>query len=744
MLAQHGHLEAGAASPSEGSELVFANGNHFAPESGFIQPLVWTADGPYAGYFHGNITMTVRAATAQRGGPEPNHPALGAELSIELLSVEGPPDGVFSFWESGAPAPSFSVPSGHSSEHRWLLSENEGLEGTDPYGHIHSRRFTASSSGIYTVTFRLHDESSNGADGGSIHESSETIDIRFIAGDGIPVTVRNEGDFVLGLEVHDGAVHAVAREDDGHADHLHDPLNLAKTIFEVDSEYRLHARLGQPEIGSPGNVAWHLPARSFHADPLPEGEPFHESMNQHDSLENENSSHGQGAHDGNEAAHADEGGGEHSHDHASTIEWDGPETPSLSVEAIEDTAGSFNVYLSLSGFVFSPENASRHHVPGEGHAHIYLDGTKLGRIYTESYFLSGLSAGTHTIQVTLNANSHQDYTVEEKLLEASVDVVASEKGNDSTGHGHQHGAETREWDGEDMPRLSLDVQPDPAAGWNLLFDYSHFQLNPRNASQHHVVGEGHTHIYINGEKQTRLYGRAHHLASLPPGQVEVAVRLSSNDHLEYSVDGAFLEISTVVQNGAVVDDPKPLAPLSVSLSAQDIHSEMLSDGHVNVSLLRVEGPGSLVIKSGGLLQGDGHDGEGRGKVVADSRDGLNQNDIFPLGGGELLPLSWLFFQPGDYQVSLSLNTGLADGGGELNETFDLSFRVQPSDELHYVMIDGGLHLTWDTSRNLESSVAVKGHYSVMEGASHHHLVDPSEAMRFYRLAPLVESGHHHE
>lgn len=281
--AQHGHLEAGASSTSAGSALQFVNRDHFDSTSGFVQPLVWATEGPYAGFYHGNITMTVRAATAQRGGPEALHPALGSEVSVELVSVSGPPGGVFGFWETGASEPTFKVGTGDEGGARWLLSENEGESGTDPYGHIHERRFTASSPGIYTVTLRLHDESLNGPDEGPLHESSDPMAIQFIAGDG-----------------HSG--------------------NL---------------------VGK-GQAVWRLPAAHKGEGTAEKGDSQHEQT---------------GAMDGE-------------HDHASTLEGDGGDRPVLNLEAVEDPNGGFNIYLNLSGFEFSPRNASKQHIPGEGHAHI--------------------------------------------------------------------------------------------------------------------------------------------------------------------------------------------------------------------------------------------------------------------------------------------------------------------------------------------------------------------------------------
>jgi hypothetical protein len=66
-------------------------------------------------------------------------------------------------------------------------------------------------------------------------------------------------------------------------------------------------------------------------------------------------------------------------------------------------------------------------VAGEGHAHLYIDGKKITRLYGEWYFIPSLKPGTHTIRVTLNANTHEDYAVGGKLVEDTVTVVVKKK-----------------------------------------------------------------------------------------------------------------------------------------------------------------------------------------------------------------------------------------------------------------------------------------------------------------------------
>ncbi len=720
LRAQHGHLEAGASTSAAGSQLQFVNGDHFEATSGFVQPLVWAADGPYGGYYHGNITMTVRAATPQRGGPEPQHPALGTEVSVELLSIVGPPGGVFGFWEAGASEPTVSLSSGENGEARWLLSQNDGASGVDPFGHVHGRRFTATSPGIYTVSLRLHDESSNGLEGGSLHESSDPISIQFIAGDGVPVSVRRAGDYSLMIDLHEGSVGVVAIEDYGHTDHVHDALHLSKTIFEVSSHYRGYG-IGHPGGLVPkGNPVWRLPAR----------QPAHVEHGHDDP-------HGHEVEEADDSHHVHPDTMEQGHAHENTIEWDGGAYPNLNLEAEEDPNGGFNVYLNLSGFQFSPENASKHHIPGEGHAHIYVDGEKLGRVYNQAYFLGGLSEGAHHIRVTLNANSHEDYTIEGKLIESSTDVVVRSPGHGEGGHHDHHSSETvREWDGAEIPNLELNVVPDPASGWNLHFQYDHFELNPRQASRAHRAGEGHTHIYVNGVKLTRLYGNAYHLPTLPEGEVEVTVTLSSNDHMEYTLDGEPLVV--VKRVGRPESEERHGEGSSVTL-AWDM-SRLSAQDVINVSIVEAQGPGVLAITA----DLGGHDSHPpKRELLASSHDGLDETDRFQLRQTETERLAWSFSNPGDYVTTIALQT-TSSSGEALEGRFDLAFRVMPSSSLHFVRVSDDLYLNWDSANPIQSSSSVDGPFHELHVEGRAVKIDSSLGMRFYRLASDHAADHSHD
>jgi len=178
----HGHINIGAAGLNQNDPLTFDNRDIFETATNYVKTLTLASSGAYAGYFQGNITMTGLAATADHSGPEPNAAALGSRIFVQLISVDGPEGGSFAFWESGATGPTISLNSGTTGTNTWRVSENDGSPGSDPYGHIHGRRFTATKPGIYTVGFRAFDFSTNGVGGGPIHTPTGVMKVYLQAG----------------------------------------------------------------------------------------------------------------------------------------------------------------------------------------------------------------------------------------------------------------------------------------------------------------------------------------------------------------------------------------------------------------------------------------------------------------------------------------------------------------------------------------------------------------------------------
>ncbi|WP_102026256.1 hypothetical protein [Salirhabdus sp. Marseille-P4669] len=83
------------------------------------------------------------------------------------------------------------------------------------------------------------------------------------------------------------------------------------------------------------------------------------------------------------------------------------DVPFITGEVKQDFSGEWFLYIQPSHFTFAPnkvglENVNYH----EGHAHLYIDGVKINRIYDQYYNIGRLDEGHHEIKVTLNGNNH--------------------------------------------------------------------------------------------------------------------------------------------------------------------------------------------------------------------------------------------------------------------------------------------------------------------------------------------------
>jgi len=181
---QHLHLNAGATNTAAGTPLYFANADTFVASSGYVFNLVLRTNGPAIGLYDGGVTFTALSSDGFDGPPA----APGSQLALAVQSLAGPQDSQWSFWESDACEDlgcciTFSLLSGTTNgTNLFLLSQNNGLPGEDPYGHCHGRRYTASKPGLHTLGVQILDVSTNGPGGGPIHNPSQVYYLHFQAG----------------------------------------------------------------------------------------------------------------------------------------------------------------------------------------------------------------------------------------------------------------------------------------------------------------------------------------------------------------------------------------------------------------------------------------------------------------------------------------------------------------------------------------------------------------------------------
>ncbi len=126
-------------------------------------------------------------------------------------------------------------------------------------------------------------------------------------------------------------------------------------------------------------------------------------------------------HDHADPAHHGPAATAHAHDETLNLPA-GPDAPALSLVLHDDPGGGWNLELVTRNFRYAPENASRDHVPGEGHAHVYVNGVKILRSYGPWLHLATLPDGRADIHVTLTSNDHRALAVNGRPVSATLTV----------------------------------------------------------------------------------------------------------------------------------------------------------------------------------------------------------------------------------------------------------------------------------------------------------------------------------
>ncbi|MEM6519577.1 MAG: hypothetical protein AAF892_09910 [Cyanobacteria bacterium P01_D01_bin.71] len=106
-------------------------------------------------------------------------------------------------------------------------------------------------------------------------------------------------------------------------------------------------------------------------------------------------------------------------------------------------------------------------------------------------------------------------------------------------------------EGQPVPEIVIDLSADPVSGWNLQVQTANWSFAPAAVNTASNTTEGHAHLYINGEKVTRIYGEWYHIPSLPPGEHVLTVGLNANGHEALVYEGELIEASVDV----LVPDP---------------------------------------------------------------------------------------------------------------------------------------------------------------------------------------------
>lgn len=109
------------------------------------------------------------------------------------------------------------------------------------------------------------------------------------------------------------------------------------------------------------------------------------------------------------------------HDQVDVSKW--PHEPSLTLTAHKDAMAGWNLQIEPNNFEFAQARVNQENVVGEGHAHLYINGEKITRLYSNWYYLNNLPSGVHSVMVVLNANNHGPLILRDQKISATVEIL---------------------------------------------------------------------------------------------------------------------------------------------------------------------------------------------------------------------------------------------------------------------------------------------------------------------------------
>lgn len=145
------------------------------------------------------------------------------------------------------------------------------------------------------------------------------------------------------------------------------------------------------------------------------------------------------------------------------------------VFAAEINSASIFVPVSFDNFVLRPGDVGGANVDGQGHYHVYVDGSKVGEAVDAAALLTHLSSGPHLVAVRPAENDHTEL---------------------------QGGDYTRFTVAESRPdiRIVTPAEPILAVPFNLAVTVTNFVLDPENiGGDTNVDGTGHYCVYIDDD-----------------------------------------------------------------------------------------------------------------------------------------------------------------------------------------------------------------------------------------------------
>jgi hypothetical protein len=105
---------------------------------------------------------------------------------------------------------------------------------------------------------------------------------------------------------------------------------------------------------------------------------------------------------------------------------------------------------------------------------------------------------------------------------------------------HINTSQPNQIEAENLTQSNMEVTHEVVGNdLHLDFDLADFQLSFENVGKEKVEGQGHIHLYIDGQKVMKIYESQYVWKNLETGKHHVRVELAHNDHEPYGVEEFF-------------------------------------------------------------------------------------------------------------------------------------------------------------------------------------------------------------
>ena len=98
--------------------------------------------------------------------------------------------------------------------------------------------------------------------------------------------------------------------------------------------------------------------------------------------------------------------------------------PTIDLKVFKDSMDGYNLYIDLKNFNLDPSQVGKENRDNTGHLHLYVNDIKIARVYSKWFHIPQryFNLEKNLIKVTLNANMHDEFTINEKPIVAEIEI----------------------------------------------------------------------------------------------------------------------------------------------------------------------------------------------------------------------------------------------------------------------------------------------------------------------------------